>query len=89
MGDCRLMPSPATPPAPSVTSRKNAPAVDSRRVTDPDLVTHRDLVTDRSDRSAEPRRDLLIDLARAGALGIVVLWHWVFTTKGSAAGARR
>jgi len=25
-------------------------------------------------------RDLLVDLARAGALGIVVVWHWVFTT---------
>ena len=34
-----------------------------------------------SDRPADqPGRDLLIDLARAGALGIVVLWHWVFTT---------
>ncbi|MGZ4717006.1 MAG: acyltransferase family protein [Acidimicrobiales bacterium] len=32
-------------------------------------------------RTAEtPGRDLLIDLARAGALGIVVVWHWVFTT---------
>jgi len=31
-------------------------------------------------RTGEPRRDLLIDLARAGALGMVVLWHWVFTT---------
>jgi fucose 4-O-acetylase-like acetyltransferase len=25
-------------------------------------------------------RDLLLDLARAGALGVVVIWHWVFST---------
>lgn len=25
-------------------------------------------------------RDLLLDLVRAGALAVVVLWHWVFTT---------
>ena len=33
-----------------------------------------------SSPSAGPSRDLLVDLARAGALGVVVLWHWVFTT---------
>jgi hypothetical protein len=26
------------------------------------------------------RRDPVLDVARAGALGVVVLWHWVFTT---------
>ncbi len=26
------------------------------------------------------QRDLVLDLVRAGALGVVVLWHWVFTT---------
>jgi peptidoglycan/LPS O-acetylase OafA/YrhL len=25
-------------------------------------------------------RDLVLDLVRAGALGVVVLWHWVFST---------
>jgi peptidoglycan/LPS O-acetylase OafA/YrhL len=29
---------------------------------------------------ARPPRDRALDVARAGALGVVVLWHWVFST---------
>ncbi len=73
------MPSPTTPP----TSAALTSAITSGETSSDAAGPSADgcAGADRtSGHSAEPRRDLLIDLARAGALGIVVLWHWVFTT---------
>lgn len=39
-------------------------------------------LTRHDDRAPEPSggRDLLLDLLRTSALGVVVLWHWIFTS---------
>src|SRR4051812_17548717 len=64
---------PATRPATPTRSRKTRPGNPSSQTAPAAPVTARP-------SAARPPRDRALDVARAGALGVVVLWHWVFST---------
>jgi hypothetical protein len=41
---------------------------------------HQPALTTNATPAVPAERDLLLDLVRTGALAVVVLWHWVFTS---------